>query len=126
MFPGYLGYAVDGSGAQDRILRGVDPGSGRAENGDGAGTENLPDSQLPGSFQDVIEAVEVNIPGLLGKYFPGGREDGRQVVDDFDAVFLDQLTDFLASGDVQFSKGPEFFRAGEGRATSEAITFSSP
>ena len=55
---------------------------------------------LPRHFENVDQAVHLDVPGLERQALGGGGEQGGEVVDGVDVVFVHDLGDLLGVADV--------------------------
>ena len=78
--------------------------------------------ELPGGFQRIDQAADVDVPAALGVLLAGGGQDRRHVDDRIDLVFTDSLVELGAVDDVAQTKGPESRSAGDGSVLRPAAT----
>ena len=57
--------------------------------------------QLAARLEHVVEAADVDGPGLLGVLLPGRRQEGGQVIDDADPVPAEDRGEPGPVGDVE-------------------------
>ena len=101
---GDLGDAVDGFGPLDGVLRGhVVRGVG-TESADGTRGEQGA-AHLTGYFQAVDEGAHADVPAEHRVGLGLCREDGGEVVDRVDVVFLHRVGDVLRVGGVDLAGG---------------------
>jgi hypothetical protein len=75
-----------------------------AKDGDGAGAKDTHQLSLPGDFQDVVQAVDVHVPGHQWLFLAHSRQDGGHVIDGIDPVSGDDLFQALPVGHVDIFK----------------------
>jgi len=100
-----LGDPVHRGGIEHRLLRDLGLGRAGPKDGDGARPEDL-QITLPGEVEDVLEAAHVDVPGVIGPLFAGGREKTGQVVHDVDVIAGNDLRQGIAISHVGHLKGP--------------------
>ncbi len=105
---GHLAYAVHGRRPQDGLLGRVVPRRVGAKHSDGTGTKNPGQLLFPGYFQDIVQAVDVDLPGQVRPLLADGGEDGRHVIDGIDLVLVHHRFQRLAAGYVDELEWPLF------------------
>ena len=115
---GHLGDAVHRGRALDGVLRRVIARGVRAEGADGRGREHGA-VLLAGHLEDVDQAVHLDVPGLERQAFGRGREQGGEVVDGVDVVFVHDVRDLLGVADVGLLGGAAFEEVARGRGSGD-------
>lgn len=82
------------------MLRGVDLGSSRAEDGDTASPEQSFDIILNANIEDVFVGYQIYIPGKVGFLLSCDWEQGCEVIDDGDSMFFEDERDGLFVFDI--------------------------
>ena len=95
---------VDGLGALDGVLRRELMGCVGPEAADAGGREDGA-MVLACHLEHVPQAVDANLPGQARLLLGHDAEEGGEVVDGVDVVFLDNLGQLLAIGDVGDGSG---------------------
>ena len=99
--------AVHGSGLLDCVLRCAVFRSVWSEGADGAWCEHGA-FEFAGHLQGVHQSADTDFPGQQRFVLCHGAEQGGEVVDGVDVVFLDGVGDLLCVGDVHFHRGSRF------------------
>ena len=92
----HLGDAIHRRRAQDGVLGRVVAGGLRSKHGNGAGAEDPHQLSLPGGLEDVVQAVDVDIPSQQRPFLAHGREHGGHVIDGVDLVLVNYRVQGLA------------------------------